>query len=199
MLEKTLFRKHTKLILFMAERKFFSQKELIAWSLKNKEFRDKDSIENKGQYRDKLISFGVLRKYTGKEFSSQYPEEIETANIAYKDSQERKRCLLVFDSGALIGLDYPKLKELELPLQEYAGKIISEKKNPGNHEISSIVKAFVFGCSIQKIIILNEKISKDLAILNDSRPLITEELLPLVETAREIMEKTIKEKIAAGK
>jgi hypothetical protein len=189
MLEKALFRKHTKLILYMASRRYFSQKEIIDWSLSNKEFKDKDSLENKGQYRDKLIFFGILKKYKYKEFSMLYPKEIELANRAYQEPQERKRCLLEFDSNALISLDYPKLKGINLPFQEFINTLNTEK------ELSEIVKAFVFGCSIQRIQFLSERISKDLTKLIESRPDINEELLPLVEKARDVMEKGIKEKI----
>ncbi len=189
MLEKALFKKHTKLILYMVSRKYFSQKEIINWSLSNKEFKDKDSLENKGQYRDKLIFFGVLKKYTYKEFFKKYPNEIESASRAYIEPQERKRCLLEFDSSSLIALDYPKLKMIKLPFQEYIKNINTNK------EISDIVRAFVFGCSIQRILLLNERISKNLELLIESRPMINEELLPLAETARISMENMIKNKI----
>jgi hypothetical protein len=189
MLEKALFRKHTKLILYMASRRYFSQKEIIAWSLSNKEFKDKDSWENKGQYRDKLISFGILKKYNYKEFSKVYPKEIESANKAYQEPQERKRCILEFESSALIALDYPKLKGIALPFQEYAKETDTKK------ELSETVKAFVFGCSIQRILLLSERLSREMTKLIESRPEIDEKLLPLAEKAKSIMEKWIKEKI----
>jgi hypothetical protein len=179
----------------MALRRYFSQKELIEWSLSNKEFKDKDSLENKGQYRDKLIFFGILKKYTYKEFSVLYPKEIQSASKAYREPQERKRCLLEFDSTSLIGLDYPKLKEVTLPFKDYIKSINTKKK----FDISEIVRAFIFGCSIQRILFLNERLSRDLALLIESKPEIDERLLPLVKKARDVMEKTIKEKIAARK
>jgi hypothetical protein len=192
MLEKALFRKHTKLILYMVSRRYFSQKELIEWSLSNKEFKDKDSLENKGQYRDKLISLGILKKYTYKEFSRLYSKETESACKAYREPQERKRCLLEFDSNALVGLDYPKLKGIILPFRDYVTEINTKKER---FEISDIVKTFVFGCSIQRILFLNERVSKDLTLLIESKPEIGAELLLLVEKARDAMEKMIKEKI----
>ena len=44
-----------------------------------------------------------------------------------------------------------------------------------------------------------ERLSKDLALLIESKPEINEELLLLVEKARDTMERMIKEKIAARK
>jgi hypothetical protein len=193
MLEKALFRKHTKLILHMASRQFFSQKEIIRWSLKNKEFKDKDSWENRGQFRDKLIDFEILRKYTYKEFSKSFPKEIELASKSYQELQERKRCLLEFDPNALISLDYPKLKGIGLPFREYIDTINEKEKT--EKELSDIVRAFVFGCSIQRILFLSERMSRDMAKLIESRQDIDEELLPLVEKARDLMEKKIKERI----
>jgi hypothetical protein len=174
----------------MASRRYFSQKELIDWCLSNREFKDKDSIENKGQYRDKLISMGILKKHSYKEFKKKHPKETESAAKAYKKPQERKRCLLEFDSNALIALDYPKLRGVMLPFNDYAKEIKTKK------EISDIIKAFVFGCSIQRILIVNEKISKASSHLTESRPEIDEGLLPLIQKARDTMEKMIKEKIA---
>lgn len=192
MLEKALFRKHTKLILYMAERKYFSQKELIEWSLSHNEFKDKDSIENKGQFRDKLISYGLLKKYSFKEFKNLYPNELTDACKAYTESMERKRCILLFNSDNLIGLDYPTLAVLKLPFQTYAAKL---NKNNLTYSISDTVKAFVFGCSIQKILLFNEKFSGEMKLLANARDELSEELLPLVELARDAMEENIREKV----
>ena len=68
MLNKAIFRKHSKLFLYMISRTYFSQKEIILWSLNNNEFKDKDSWENKGQFRNKMIKLGVLKKYSYKTF-----------------------------------------------------------------------------------------------------------------------------------
>ncbi len=192
MLEKALFRKHTRLILYMAARQYFSQKELILWSLANNEFKDKDSIENKGQFRDKLISIGLLKKYTFKEFQNLYPNETTHACKAYAEPMERKRCMLEFDSGKLISLDYPDLSGVKLPFREYASEINDDLMG---FYIPDIVKAFVFGCSMQRIIMFNEKLLADMNLIINSRPEISEELLPLVEKARETMENMVKKRI----
>jgi len=149
MLNKAIFRKHTQLFLYMIFRHYFSQKEIILWSLKNKEFKDKDSWENKGQFRDKMIKLGVLKKYSYKEFKKIYPTKVKDASIAYKKSHERKRVILKINSLRLIELLIPNLlnkfdsKILEfIPIQEY-------------------IQAFIYGCATQKIITFNHpKITK---------------------------------------
>ncbi|MCM2325220.1 MAG: hypothetical protein NDI94_02065 [Candidatus Woesearchaeota archaeon] len=192
MLDKALYKKHTRLILYMAKRKYFSQKEIIDWSLLNGEFKDKDSIENKGQFRDKLISHGTLKKYTYKEFLKRNPDEARHACAAYTDPQERKRCLLEFDPKGFIALDYPRLKDIDLPFCEYADFVFDSSYD---FHISDIVKAFVLGCSIQKVIPFSKKFSEDMKAIIQVRPEVDERLLPLVEAAKETMEKMLRKRI----
>ena len=165
MLNKAIFRKHTQLFLYMIFRHYFSQKEIILWSLKNKEFKDKDSWENKGQFRDKMIKLGVLKKYSYKEFKKIYPTKVKDASIAYKKSHERKRVILKINSLRLIELLIPNLlnkfdsKILEfIPIQEYAKFCLENKKS---YTIQEYIQAFIYGCATQKIITFNHpKITK---------------------------------------
>jgi hypothetical protein len=194
MLDHALYRKHTRLILYMAKRRFFSQKEMIEWSLLNNEFKDKDSIENKGQFKDKLIQHGTLKKYTYREFSRIYGDEARNACRAYIDPQERKRCLIEFDPKGFIALDYPRLKEIDLPFCEYADFVFDISYG---FSISDIVKAFVLGCSIQKVIPFSKRFSEDMKMIIQARPEVDERLLPLVGAAKETMERMLRSRIEA--
>ncbi|MEM2131150.1 MAG: hypothetical protein QXR96_01375 [Candidatus Woesearchaeota archaeon] len=212
MLEKAIFRKHTKLILFMAYRKYFSQKELIEFSLKNKDFKDKDSIENKGQFLDKLIKLGLIEKYKYKDFLKKHPDKIKEASIAYKKSHERKRIILEFKEKNLLLLEYELseirdiikevLKKDILPFNEYLNKIYEtffkkqklKNNKEKNFEIKEIVALFLIGCSFSKIyfskyeFIINELKEQ----IKNIKIEINENNFPLIKTAQNLTDERIR-------
>ncbi|NTV23977.1 MAG: hypothetical protein HGA85_06440 [Nanoarchaeota archaeon] len=209
MLDKALFRKHTKLILYLMSREYFSQKEAIAYSLANNEFKDKDSWENKGQFRDKLISLGLLKKYSYKEFSRLYPAHAEDASKAYAGSYERKRAMLVFDSLRLLELIAPSLMKTRanspgieevLPIKEYASKCISDYDR--EMSIKSYLDSFILGCSMQRILIFrSQKLIELLKALSSDKGYFEEAELknmnPYIMLARDIFEARIKSYLEA--
>jgi hypothetical protein len=204
MLNQAIFRKHSKLFLYMISRTYFSQKEIILWSLNNNEFKDKDSWENKGQFRDKMINLGVLKKYSYKIFKEYYPDKITKASIAYIKSHERKRVILELNSLKLIELLIPSFinrfdpKILKLiPIQEYANICLNKTIS---HTIQEYIHAFIFGCATQKIITLNHpKITKLCRIFSEYiMPRYDEEMLSLddeITVSRNLFEKNIRKYI----
>lgn len=144
----------------MISRQYFSQKEIILWSLNNHEFKDKDSWENKGQFRDKMIDFGLLKKYSYKKFKKLHPNEIDSAASAYETSFERKRVILEMSSFKLIDLLIPSFADkfdsriLDLiPIKEYAIHCLNKQKK---HTIKDYIQALILGCATQKIIVFNQ-------------------------------------------
>ena len=189
----------------MISRNYFSQKEIILWSLENFEFKDKDSWENKGQFRDKMINLNILKKYPYKKFKELYPEKINDASIAYTKSHERKRIILEMNSLKLIDLLIPnQLDKFDstilnlIPIQEYAKICLSQLKNQStNHSINDYIHAFIFGCATQKIILFNQpKLTKLSNTLNEYiMNIYDENLLNLneeINLARNLFEKNIK-------
>jgi hypothetical protein len=162
MLDRAIFSKHTRLFLFMMSRVNFSQKEIIAWSLENKEFKDKDSWENRGQFRDKMISLGLLSKHSYKEFASLHPDLAAEAASAYEGSHERKRIILSFQSLRLLEIRLPALRSYAeksgdhksmldlIPLKAYSAACLEMDQEP----LGRCIDAFIVGCSMQRVLLL---------------------------------------------
>lgn len=203
LLEKSLFKKHTILFLYMIIREYFSQKELILYSLKNNEFKDKDSIENKGQFLDKLIDLKVIEKYNYRDFMKKFPSKINDASKAYIKSHERKRVILEFKIMNFLALEFPLIKKIknELPFKEYINEIYNIEKNElkinelkiENFFIKDIIKSFLIGCSLANIYFFPkyEKMNKILKkyTLNNE---IKEQDLILINIAKRKIEKILK-------
>ncbi|MEM3373909.1 MAG: hypothetical protein QXE31_01685 [Candidatus Woesearchaeota archaeon] len=202
MLEKALFRKHTKLFLYMSVRQYFSQKELIIFSLSHREFKDKDSIENKGQFLDKLINLGIIKKYKYKDFIKKYPEKIRAASIAYQKSHERKRIILEFKIEQFLALDFPfikKIKNFELPFKEYINQFYDINTNKLhknlNYSIKELITFFLYGCSLAKIYFTKyEKILNQLKKIKYHTTLenLNKDSLFFIKIAQEQMESKLK-------
>ncbi|MFH2020979.1 MAG: hypothetical protein ABIJ34_06175 [archaeon] len=223
MLEKAIFRKHTNLFLYMISREHFSQKEIIHFSLENHEFKDKDSWENKGQFRDKLINLGLLKKYSFREFKERYPSLAEDAGRAYEKSHERKRIILSFDSTKLLGMALPSLNRFNdkkdiinlIPIKEFSTACLTSNIGSTNNEsiirynkddftIREYINAFIVGCSIQRILVFkSQKLLELMKTFSSKTGDYDEEELLIMRDymilARDLFEKNIKLYLESGR
>jgi len=207
MLGKAIFRKHTRLFLYMLSRVYFSQKEVILWCIENGEFKDKDSWENKGQFKDKMVRYGLIKEYSYKSFKETFPDEVDAASIAYKRSHERKRLILEMDSVRFLSFlvfDINKIKDEELrkliPLQEYATLCLKESSE---HTIQEYLFAFIAGCATQRIYTFNyPKIVRLQKVFSDYLMSAFDEnidsLKKQIDMSRELFEKNVRKYIESN-
>ncbi|MEM4397821.1 MAG: hypothetical protein QW757_04325 [Candidatus Woesearchaeota archaeon] len=189
----------------MSLREFFSQKELIIFSLTNGDFKDKDSIENKGQFLDKLIKLGIIKKYKYKDFLKKHPDKIRYASIAYKKSHERKRVILEFSIENFLSLDFPfikKIKNFSLPFKEYLNQIYDIHTNNFhknfNYQLKELVIFFLYGCSLAKIYFTKyQKILNQLKKIKNYEYFenLNKDSLILIKIAQEQMELKLRKSI----